>query len=103
MLGIDPTTGQRESIIDDLTLINDPVDAQVDINRGRELILSTFGDTDLWAFDTSSDELAKSLFGIPPQDKIAPDPLNNRLFLLSRSSSSIRAIDLETGEVSIVY
>jgi hypothetical protein len=101
LLAIDSTSGQRELVIDDSILIDRPVDADIDINRGLVLILSEYYGNEIWAFDLASNELTKLFVSIyPSTDQIARDPLENRLFMLDRP---IRAIHLETGEVSVAF
>jgi len=102
LIAVDPTTGQREIIIDDSILTGFPVDADVDIDHNRVLVLSNWTRDELLAFDFASDELTE-LFSLFPVsvDQIARDSLNNRMLLLQRFL--IYAIDLETGEVSEAF
>ena len=102
LIAVDPTTGQREIIIDDSIWTGLPVDADVDIDRNRVLVLSNSTRDELLALDLASDELTE-LFSLFPVsiDQIARDSLNNRMLLLDRYL--IYAIYLETGEVSEAF
>ena len=104
LIAVDPTTGRREIIIDDSILTGFPVDADVDIDHNRVLVLSNWTRDELLAFDLASDELTEifSLFPVSA-DQIARDSLNNRMLLLQRPLIYINAIDLETGEVSEAF
>ena len=103
MLAVDPTTGQRELILDDSILINFPIDADLDVDGGRLLILSKFGDAEILAFDLVTHELAPLYPTDSFSTQIARDPLQNRLLVLHSNTSSIYAIDMTTGEASIAY
>ena len=94
-------------IIDDSILTNNPVDADVDIDNHRVLILTTLGidyRAIILTFDLASNELT-TLFSYhsPRSVQIARDPLNNRLLVIYDNTNSIGAIDLATGEASIAY
>lgn len=103
MLAVDPTTGQREVILDDSIVINFPIDTDVDVDGGRLLILSKSSRAEILAFDLATHELV-TLFQTDSYSKqIARDPLQNRLLVLRSNTSSIYAIDMTTGEASIAY
>jgi len=107
VMAVDPTTGQRELVIGDTVLTNNPVDSDLDIDNGRVLILTTLSRdyrAIILAFDLASSEMT-TLFThhneYPVQ--ITRDPLNNRLLLLYDDQNSIGAIDIATGESSFAY
>lgn len=107
LLTIDPTTGQRELIIDDAVLTNNPVDADFDIDNGRVIFLTTLHPTYraiILTFDLASNELT-TLFSrhSPDSVQITRDPLNNRLLVLYDGTNSIGAIDMATGDASLAY
>ena len=107
LLTIDPTTGQRELIIDDAVLTNNPVDADFDIDNGRVIFLTTLHPTYraiILTFDLASNELT-TLFSrhSPDSIQITRDPLNNRLLVLYDGTNSIGAIDMATGDASLAY
>ena len=106
LLAIDPTTGQRELIIDDSVLTNNPVDSDADVDFGRVIILSTtdiYHNAHIMMFDLTSNELTTVFVTDSFSIQIARDPLQNRLLVLRSNTSSIYAIDMTTGEASIAY
>lgn len=111
ILAIDPTTGQRTVLIDDTTLTNDPLDADIDVDNGRVLIMSSFVSLSVFrilTFDLALNELT-TLFARPDPIaflnpiQITRDPLNNRLLVLYDGRNIVGAIDFATGKVSIAY
>jgi len=107
ILAVDPTTGHRETIVDDSILTDDPTDADVDIDNDQVLILKIrkyYGRGEILTFNLASNELT-TLYSTYTSSSVqlARDPLNSRLLLLHDDKNSIGAIDLTTGEVSIAY
>jgi len=107
LLSIDPSTGQRELLVDATVLTNDARDADLDIDNGRVLILSTIAYrylSRILTFDLAGNTLTTvSSHSNSRPTQIARDPLNNRLLFLDDRTSAVMAVDLETGEVSIAF
>ena len=109
ILSVDPMTGQRTVVVGNTPGTGDPRDADFDLDNGRVLIVNRFA-SQVLAFDLTLDELmiayrstAPFGFGGLGPIQITRDTFNNRLLLLYGNQNYIGAIDLVTGEATIVY
>ena len=62
ILAIDPTTGQCTVLIEQTTLTDDPLDADIDVDNGRVLILSTGVSRLILMYDLGLNDLTRFFF-----------------------------------------
>jgi glucodextranase-like protein len=98
---VDPDTGARGVLADEENSLGGPRHAVVDQNLARVLVASRFDSIRSLDLTTGDVQELTSLPDEPAQ--IAYDSANSRLFILLRYSNAIAALDLITGNYSIVY